>query len=245
MAIAFLPIEIDAKLPDEAHIIDYCHQNCLNIPNFASRWKFTPILSRLTDDEWTDLSKIEYESNHRYNVRDGEIRYANNIDKIFPEIPYMLNQLPFKKITFAAMILQKEYIPYHIDTHPGEVIDDLYEISIDNEPHRYNILLTHHNKDAFFVSETVDGKKIYPKITKNMPCYAFSERYHFHGSDYIGENKIQIIIFGIVDRIKHKDTIIKNLIKHYNNAIIFPDPSDVFDPNIISNYNGKDTTNEN
>jgi hypothetical protein len=37
-------------------------------------------------------------------------------------------------------------------------------------------------------------------------------------------------VFGIVDRIKHKDTIIKNLIKHRDNAIIFPDPVDPWNP---------------
>ena len=33
-------------------------------------------------------------------------------------------------------------------------------------------------------------------------------------------------VFGIVDRVKHKDLIIKNLIKNYHQAIILPDPED-------------------
>jgi len=233
MTIAFLPIDIDVRLPDEEKLLKYCEE--FKIPNLeveedkAEFWDIVPVISRMTDDEWRNTKTAKFAMNHRYVPNSGMCRYANNIDKIFPEIPYMLNQLPFSELTVVSLLVQRSYVPHHLDPHYNDVIVDPYEISIENEPHRYNIQLTQHNKNAFFVSETKDGEKIFPKITKEQPCFAFCERYHWHGSDYIGPGKIQLSVFGIVDRLKHKDTIIKNLIKHYDDAIILPDPVDPWD----------------
>jgi hypothetical protein len=234
MTIAFLPIDIDVKLPDEEKIIKFCEEfkmAKLNVEkDKGSHWDVVPVLSRISEQDWNDSLKAKHSINNRYVPNLGEPRYLNNIDKLFPEIPYMLEQLPYKELTIVSLLLQTEYVPHHFDPHYGDVTPDPYEISIENEPHRYNIQLTHHNKNAFFVSEKHGGEKLYPKITKERPCFAFCERYHWHGSDYIGPNKIQLSVFGIVDRIKHKDMIIKNLIKYRDEAIILPNPIDPWDP---------------
>jgi hypothetical protein len=230
MTIAFLPIEIDVQLPDEKKLIDFCHAHTIPklIPESKNPkfWDIIPVRSRSTEKEWFDTTALKTLMNNRYIPNSEESRYMFDIDKVFPEIPHMLEQLPFKEFTMVTMLLQTSYVPHHMDPHHDDVIPDLYEISIENEPHRYNIQLTHLNENAFFVSESRNGPKIYPNITKEKPCFAFCERYHWHGSDYIGENKIQLSVFGIVDRLKHKDMIIKNLINNFNEAILFPNPED-------------------
>ena len=230
MTIAYLPIDIDVKLPDEDKVIEFCHAH--KIPRLdvkedtAAYWDIIPVISRISDTDWHDSKMAKFTMNNRYVPDLGKSCYHYNIDKLFPEIPYMLDQLPFQEFTLVSMLLQTKYVPHHLDPHYGDVVPDPYEISIDNEPHRYNIQLTQHGKPGFFVSKENHGEKIFPNITKENPCFAFCERYHWHGSDFVGENKIMLSVFGIVDRVKHKDLIIKNLIKNYHQAIILPDPED-------------------
>jgi hypothetical protein len=233
MAIAFLPIDIDVRLPDEEKLFTYCERYKLpkikDSKDTVEYWDLVPVIGRLSSEQWQQIEFVRNVLYNRYNPRLGECQWANNIDKEFPEIPYMLAQLPFKELTMVTMMIQKTYVPHHMDPHQGDVYLDPSEISIDNEPHRYNIQLTQHGKAAYFVSQTHDGEKIFPKITREQPCFAFCERYHCHGSEYIGPNKIQLSVFGIVDRQKHKDTIIKNLARHKDEAIIFPNPDDPSD----------------
>jgi hypothetical protein len=229
MAIAYLPIDIDVRLPDEGKLLAYCEKYKLpkikDSNDTVAYWDLVPVIARMPNDKWYD---IEYGRNvlyNRYNPNLGEAVWANNIDVEFPEIPYMLSQLPFKELTMVTMMIQKTYVPHHLDPHLNDIINDPYEISIMNEPHRYNIQLTQHGQPAYFVSANKDGEKVFPNITKEQPCFAFCERYHWHGSEYIGENKIQLSVFGIVDREKHHATIMKNLSKHRDKAIIFEDPN--------------------
>lgn len=232
MAIAFLPIDIDVRLPDEEKLLAYCEKHKLpkisDSNDTVAYWDLVPVIARMSNDKWYDL---EYGRNvlyNRYNPNLGEAVWANNIDVEFPEIPYMLSQLPFSELTMVTMMVQRTYVPHHLDPHLNDNIWDPYEISIMNEPHRYNIQLTQHGKDAYFVSNNKTDK-VFPKITRELPCFAFCERYHWHGSEYIGPNKIQLSVFGIVDRVKHHAMIMKNLIKHKDEAIIFEDPTDVND----------------
>lgn len=234
MAIAFLPIDIDVQLPNEEKLLAYCDKYKLpkikDSVDTVEYWDIVPVIGRLSNEQWIDPEQLREVLYNRYVPNLGECQWANNIDKEFPEIPYMLNQLPFSELTLVSMMVQRTPVETHLDPHLGDVIPDLYEISIENEPHRYNIQLTQHNKNAYFVRDTKHSEKIFPKITREQPCFAFCERYHWHGSEYVGENKIQLSVFGIVDRIKHKDMIIKNLIKHYDDAIIFDNPTDPWNP---------------
>lgn len=233
MTIAFLPIDIDVRLPDEDKLLAYCDQ--YKIPKIKDSvdsveyWDIVPVIARIGNEQWYDTKQLREALYNRYVPNLGKCQWANDIDKVFPEIPYMLNQLPYSELTMVSMMIQRTYVASHLDPHLGDVIPDPYEISIENEPHRYNIQLTQHNKPAFFLSKEKNGEKVFPNITREQPCFAFCERYHWHGSEYVGENKIQLSVFGIVDRVKHKDMIIKNLLKHYQNSIIFPDPSDPWD----------------
>jgi hypothetical protein len=71
-----------------------------------------------------------------------------------------------------------------------------------------------------------ESDKVFPNLTRERPAFAFCERYHFHGADYIGPGKVLLTVFGILDREKHKQMIAKNLEKYRDEAIIFDDPDD-------------------
>lgn len=234
MTIAYLPINIDVRLPDKQVLIDYCTKYAIPKPDVqkdkAEYWNIVPVRSRISNEDWNDAPKLKSAMHHRYVPNMGPSKYNNDIDKIIPEIPYMLEQLPFKEFTMVTILWQTAYVPAHLDPHYDDIVPDPYEISLDNEPHRYNILLTEHGKPGFFVQENKHGEKIFPNITAEKPCYAFCERYHWHGSEFIDPHKMQLVVFGLVDRVRHKDMIIKNLIKNYNDAIILPDPVDPSDP---------------
>ena len=79
MAIAYLPIEIDVRLPDEQKVLDYIHENYIKQEKFAKHWKFVPVLTRLEDNEWDDLLSIKHLSNTRYNKSDKKPKYYKDV----------------------------------------------------------------------------------------------------------------------------------------------------------------------
>jgi hypothetical protein len=223
MAIAFLPIEIDVQLPDPQIIFDYLEK--YQIKTKHTSWRMAPILGRAPSTDWYDSNAYPKIIYNRYNSSITDIpQYANGIDKLMPEIPYMLNQLPFKTLTYALFLEQLEEVTKHNDMQIHDVCDDPSEIAIEHEPRRFNFLLTRHSEKAFFVSESMDAEKIYPIITKEHPCFAFNEQQYLHGADYIGPGKIIIMAGGLLDRKKHKKMIEENLEKFKNHVIRFSDP---------------------
>lgn len=227
MAIAFLPIDIEIALPDEQKLIDFCRATKIQDitdtdVNNIEHWDKVPVMGRLSTEQWYNIDDLRHALFNRYTPGLGQCRYANNIDKLFPEIPFMLDQLPFKELSIVTMLVQKQDVPHHTDNQAYDVIIDPSEISIDVEPRRYNILLTKHHYKSFFVSKDKDSEKMYPSISQERPCHAICEQYHWHGADYAGPDKIMLCVFGILDREKHKQMIETNLNKYKDNgAIIF------------------------
>jgi hypothetical protein len=223
MGIAFLPIDINVQLPDEQKLHAYCEQHKIVTTKDDSHswwWNVIPVLVRGPIDTPEQLEDILA---NRYNAGVGTPRYVNNIDKEFPEIPYMLEQLPFKELTVVAMLEQKEAVDYHTDGYNNDYLfNDPTELAFELEPKRYNILLTKHSyQNCFFVADKPGGNKVYPAITKERPCHIIADRYYAHGADYRGPGKIMLaVIGGILDREKHLALIDK----HKQDAIIFPDP---------------------
>ena len=230
MAIAFVPIDIDVKLPDEKVLLDYCYEHrIIKDPGPTNTWHIGPVMARMSSKEWYDPEVSLNALYNRYNPNMGECQYANDIDKLMPEIPYMLEQLPFKELTLVSLFLQTMEVGKHFDPHVGDIYSDPTEIGIDLEPHRYNILLTQHGKPSFYLSDTMDSEKIFPNLTRERPAFAFCERYHYNGADYIGPGKVLLTVFGILDREKHKQMILTNMEKYKDEVIMFPDPVDPSD----------------
>lgn len=227
MTIAYVPIDIDVQLPDEQSLIDFCQQT--KIPDITDSnvnqikfWDKVPVIGRLEKNkDWYDMDKMRHALFNRYTPGLGECKYANDIDKTFPEIPYMLNQLPFKELSMVTMLVQREEVQTHIDSQVYDIITDPTEIAIEMEPRRYNILMTKHHYKSFFVRETQDSEKLYPTFTPQLPCHAICESNHWHGADWDGPDKIMLCVFGILDRPKHLQMIKDNLEKHKDKAIVF------------------------
>jgi hypothetical protein len=228
MTIAYLPVEIDVRLPDEQEIIDYVKKyqipsmTHLNGPRFDP-WIGAPVMGRAKTSDWYDPEKFKEIFCNRLVPNTAPIEYANNIDEKFPELIYMINQLPMKETSVVMLLMQTRQVTAHTDNQPDDVILDPSWISIDTEPRRYNIQLTRHGVPSFFVSKTNDSEKIYPSITKEMPCFLSCEQHHYHGADFVVEGKIMMCVLGIVDKDRHVDNIRKNLEKYQDQAIIFPD----------------------
>jgi len=222
MGIAFLPIDIDVQLPNETRLLEFCNQHKMS-DAYGKYWSTNPVLTRAPADYIYNKDSSTDLVINRYNAGLGTPRYVNNIDKEFPEIPYMLNQLPFKELTMVVILQQLEAVDYHIDGLAGDIILDHSEISLNLEPRRYNILLTKHEyQDCFFVSDKMDGKKIYPRITKENPCHVVTDRIYPHGADYVGPNKLMLAVLGgILDREKHLKLIQQNLEKYREHAVLF------------------------
>lgn len=227
MTIAYLPIDIDVQLPNEQKLIDFCNET--KIPDITDSdvnqikfWDKVPVVGRIDNDQdWYDLDKMRHALFNRYTPGLGNCRYANGIDQLFPEIPYMLNQLPFKELSMVTMLVQRMTVETHIDSQVYDIITDPSEIAIEMEPRRYNILMTKHHYKSFYVRETQHSEKIYPSITADSPCHAICESHHWHGADYDGPDKIMLCVFGILDRPKHLKMIQENLERHKERAIVF------------------------
>jgi hypothetical protein len=222
MSIAYLPIEIDVRLPDPQIILDYI--DAYQLKTKHTTWKIAPILGRVNTENWYEGNAYANVIYNRYNTSiKSKTQYANNIDKLMPEIPYMLSQLPFKQLTFGLLLEQMTEVTKHHDVQAYDIYNDLTEI--EHEPRRFNILMTRHSEKAFYLSESLESENVYPIITKENPCFAFNERHYLHGSDYIGPNKVMIMAGGIIDKKKFKDMIDRNLKKFKDQVIIFPDRS--------------------
>ena len=229
MGLAFLPIKIDVKLPDEQKLLDFCEQHKIAASEDNSHswwWDVTPVLMRGPEDiVYNNPKGLQDLIANRYNANQGTPQYLNKIDELFPEIPYMLGQLPFKEMTAVAIMQQKGPVDYHIDSNPFDNDLDPSEVSIDLEPKRYNILLNKHEyEDCFFVSHEKGGPKIYPKITREMPCHVICDRSYAHGADYRGPNKLMLCVIGaILDRPRHLALIQENYKNYRDNAVVFGD----------------------
>jgi len=230
MAIAFAPLNIDVKLPDintvEAFFDEHRNKALDDDPNLTDPNEFlsVPIYLRASEEECTDNDILHYHFNNRWNTLQKSGNYLYNVDKIIPEIPHIIDQLPYKELTVVLLTLQQGYIPPRYDTEPEDVYHDKSEISIKNEPHRINVLLSNHDDHNFFVSEYEYSEKIYPDIPASRPCYAFTERYYWHGEKYTKPKRYYLKICGILDRDRHKAMIAESVEKWPEEIITFPDP---------------------
>lgn len=220
--IAFLPLDLDYQLPDEDAIIHYCKNN--HIPqedtvSYAPAWEITPICGRFDPQEWWDPAVNKIRWTERYVPDLGPLQYVNNIDKKFPELIYMLDQLPYRELSVATIFRQKIDVTCHIDWFDTDKDNDLAEMSIENEPRRFNINLSKHDYKSFFVSDSEHGKKHYCNITKEVPGYAITEKYNWHGADYVGEDKLILVTAGLIDRC-HRDELVERSIAKFSDSLI-------------------------
>lgn len=227
MAIAYLPIDIDVRLPDEQKLLDFCYEtrivNARDDTDALEHWWPIPVRGVLKGRDWYDREKFYNSICNRLVKGAGTSYWANDIDRIFPEIPYMFEQLPIAEFNFCVLLLQRKEVNAHQDTQYADAIVDPAMRRVELEPRRYNILMNKHEVPSFYVSETETSKKIYPVITKDRACFSMCEEYHWHGADYVIENKVMLCVLGVVDEKKQIEMIKRSLEKYRDQAIIFPD----------------------
>ena len=230
MTIACMPIDIDVSLPDEQKILDYVQEHqfpsMLHLPSPRfDPWIVSPILGRMPSKDWQDANKIRDLIFNRQNPNyGGKVEYANNFDKLFPEVVDMINQIPILN-TICIFMKQTALSTAHEDTHGSNDVRNIPDLwGLNTEPRRYNIQMTKFDYQSFFVSKTKEGKRIpYTHISKELPAYLFCEQHYFHGAEYCGEDKVSLCFLGTPDWPKHNALIKRSLEKHKDKAIIFED----------------------
>jgi hypothetical protein len=178
--------------------------------------------------DWQDPNKIRNLIFNRQNPNyGGTVEYANDFDKLFPEVVDMINQIPILN-PICIFMKQTALSTSHVDTHGvNDVrnIPNLWELG--TEPRRYNIQMTKFDYQSFFVSKTRESERIpYTHISKELPAYLFCEDHYFHGAEFCGEDKVSLCFLGTPDWPRHNALIKKSLEKHRDKAIIFEDDND-------------------
>lgn len=222
--IAYLPLDLDYRLPNEDEVIKYCYEN--HIPTDVTSdsgpcWLITPVCGRFDPKDWFDKEKSNNHWFHRYVEYGLPVQYVNNIDKKFPEIKYMLEQLPYRELSIATLFLQYKNVECHLDWFKYDVYNDESEKSIENEPRRFNIQMSKHHYKSSFVAGSEHGEKHYATITKEYPGYCISECYNWHGADLAGPDKITLFTTGLIDKEKRDNLINRSIEKFKDQAIAF------------------------
>jgi len=215
MTIACMPVDIDVSLPDEQKILDYVREyqfpSMLHLPSPRfDPWTVSPILGRMPSKDWNDPDKIRNLIFNRQNPNyGGKVEYANDFDKLFPEVVDMINQIPILN-PICIFMKQNALSTSHVDTHGVNDVRNIPNLwELNTEPRRYNIQMTKFDYQSFFVSKTRESERIpYTHISKELPAYLFCEDHYFHGAEFCGE---------------HNALIKKSLEKHRDKAIIFED----------------------
>ena len=221
--IAFLPLDLDYRLPDENEILAHCNEHFIQTHDTTETgpaWEITPICGRFNPNDWYQpIGQQRWFE--RYLPSNEPLQWAHDADNKFPEIKYMLDQLPYKQLSLAVIFNQQIPVTCHIDWFEEDLDNDRQEQSIENEPRRFNINLTKHHYKSFYVAPTEDGERSYCKITKEVPGYAITERYNWHGADYAGPDKLILVTAGLIDKEKRDILVYSSMKKYKENAIMF------------------------
>lgn len=193
--IAYTPIDMKITLPPIDSLKKYFKENYMT--NLQDTYGYTSLLCALVSrnpvEDWRDANQVF--ADHTGN----QLYYAPGVLELFPELIDIIQRLPYKEIIGAVLNLHKENLPPHQD--------EFININIDG-PERYNVLLTsHYEQDSFFICKEKNSQKVYPKILKDYPVYAFSNNKAFHGADKVLEDRIILICAGILDEEKHRNLI--------------------------------------
>jgi len=166
--IIYTPIDIKCKIPDQDLLIEYVKKNYLD-KNIIPNALLCPLVVRKAVTDWRDASQIFTEDKLQDLTDNDPTYYRPGIKELMPELIEILESLPFKQIIGGGLYLQTG----PVDAHHDITIDFTYPKS----PERYNVLLTpHYDQDSFYIAKEITGEKIYPKILKDYPIYAFNDQ---------------------------------------------------------------------
>ena len=227
MSTAFLPIDLDFTLPDEQDIINFCDSIEPSSEELGTQWHTYIIYSRLEQDSWKDINVCWHEIKNKTVYTGKKGKFYNGFDTTFPVFSKQLMQLPFKDISYIVLFRQRQEVGAHTDRIEGETLDDTLSIQNNDprrlhlEPKRYNVLMTKFDYKSFYVCKDEKDTPIYPNITKEKPCFAFSLDEHAHGATYAGPDKIMAFVSGSLDEERHKEIIKRSTEVNKDKMIVF------------------------
>jgi hypothetical protein len=222
--IAFLPIDIEYDMPDEDKIIQYCKD--FHVPMeltkaYAPAWEITPVCGRFAPEQWWDPAVNHVRWSERYLPNMGPLQYVNDIDTKFPEIRKMIEQFPYKEIGCVALARQVIPVSCHVDWFKTDKDSEVDERSITNEPRRFNIQMTKRTYKSFYVADSEEGERYHINLPKNVPGFAITEMYNWHGADMVGPDKIMLVMYGIIDKEKRDELVRRSIKLYHDDAIVF------------------------
>jgi hypothetical protein len=207
--IAYTPVDIDVTIPNDIDYSEYVKTH--HMTNLTQTYGYTsmlcPLISRNPVVDWKDATEVF--ADHTGNT----LYYAPGVKENFPELIDLIHRLPYKEIFGAVLNLHLNELPPHQD--------ELTNIDIVG-PDRYNVLLTqHYNQESFFICKEPNSEKIYPKIIKEYPVYAFNNNRIYHGADKVLNDRVILICGGILDHDQHFELINRSLNKFKDYVIQF------------------------
>lgn len=231
--IAYTPVDLKIELPSEEDLYNYCITNTFSkkpkvengiISVVGTKidikdWRTTldAYEGRIYDEDTKDEWEIQYEKLHNAtNSTDqlGEFYFDPRFKEMFPSLVEACLSLPFKYLTGVFFLLAgHKGTPIHKDPPPMSA-DPTQQTSI--VPNRYNISLNCFDNPKFFIQN--DKEKIYMKVTKEYPCFAFDNENYLHGADVADETsmrRMQLLIYGVLDDTKHQELLNKSIAKFY------------------------------
>lgn len=230
--IPYTPIDISVVLPDEDKLYNYCLTHTFSkTPNVDNGiicfvgckveledWRTIIDMydGRIYDDETESL--LDEQCNTIYEAMNnseglGQIYFEPDFKRMFPELVDTILQLPFKYFTgIHLMLAGNRESSVHRD--PAALSDSKLQ-TITLPPDRYNIALNCFENPKFYI-ETEPGVKVYVKLEKEFPCFAFNNRDYKHGADIRDESslrRMQLLIYGVLDNEKHTELINRSIDK--------------------------------
>lgn len=224
--LAYVPLDIPSIDFDVNELNGLFDEHALEHHPYPHLWDAFCVCGRVND--WYDNVDTDRAWNERY-VLDGDVPFHPALpEKLKHDLKFMLDNLPYKKYTFAQILSQKITIAPHQDglyDPQGDIRKEVYKgstgFNFEPEPAGLKVMLTHKNARCFYLSNSAGGIRNFIKMPEDTNCFAINERTYFHGAKYLGERKYILSTFGIIDPDKHKEIINRSLEKYKNYAIIF------------------------
>jgi len=227
--LAFVPLDLPYFDIDIATIKDIYNRSGFDHYPYHNLWKAVTVYA--DTDDFTDPQKSNYCWENRYD-KTAVPTFNNNLTK--DEINFFKNiidHLPFEKCVISQILNQVKSIPLHqdglydgrSDDLKGELQKGATGFNDEIEPAGLKVLLSYsaQSHKNFYLSETLTSKKRFINLPTNVNAFAINERTFFHGAKYIKSDKFILSSFGVIDKKRHEDLILRSYKKYKDYAIEF------------------------
>jgi L-rhamnose mutarotase len=213
MKLAYLPIDIPVKIPDEKKVLEWFESHKLTDTDYweyeQGRHVWAMISTCKKPKDWRRYDADMWK-NRRVEGDNEGVLFHPGFEEAFPEIANCIKQLPFKQLTVSGMLYQLNEIPTH---------QDAADPNDPTEPRRYTIYLTAPEHNTFYVSKTQDSEKVIIKVDPEYSCFVFNNSDCWHGALKNNRPKIILTTAGILDNEKHEALLARSLEKFKDQAI--------------------------